>query len=139
MSTVNCSCSCKCNCTVAALIISLIVGIIGAFLQITAVIAIAPVFLWAALGVAVVYLGGLAAAMLLARAPRQQGICGCSSLNALLLGVLGTILVAVILLIVDVVAASVIGAILTGLLLGFLALTFTATACYIRSLTDCES
>lgn len=139
MSTINCSCSCKCNCTIVALIVSLIVAVIGAFLQITAAITIAPVFLWAALGVAVVYLGGLAGAMVLARSPRQQGFCGCASLNALLLGILGTIFTGVILLTVTIPATSLVTTILTGLLLGFLALTFTATACYIRSLTDCES
>ena len=65
--------------------------------------------------------------------------CSCSSLGAILIDILGTILVAVILPTVDIVAASVLGAILTGWILGFLALTFTGTACHIRSLTDCES
>ncbi len=138
MSTVNCNCNCRCNCVIVALVVSLIVAVVGAFLQITAAIAIAPVFYWAALGIAVVYLGGLAGAMVLARSPRQHGICGCASLNALLAGILGVIATGVVLLIVDVAAASVIGAILTGLLLGFLSLIFTSTACYIRSFTDCE-
>ena len=138
MNTVNCNCNCRCNCVIVALVVSLIAAVVGAFLQITAAIAIAPAFYWAALAVAVVYLGGLAGAMVLARCPRQHGICGCASLNALLAGILGTIATGVVLLIVDVAAASVIGAILTGLLLGFLSLIFTSTACYIRSFTDCE-
>ena len=50
-------CSGTCNWTTAAGGVSLIIGIITAFLQITAVITVAPVFLWVALGIAVGFLG----------------------------------------------------------------------------------
>lgn len=52
------SCDSKCNCTIAAIIVSAIVGVVTAFLQITGVITVAPVFLWVVFGIAVVYLGG---------------------------------------------------------------------------------
>ena len=51
-----CHCNCRCSCTVAALIVSAILGVLAAFLQITGVITATPVFLWVALGIAVVYL-----------------------------------------------------------------------------------
>ena len=63
--------------------------------------------------------------------------CSCAALNALLVGILGSILTALVLLGFGIVATSVISAILVGLLLGFLTLTVTASACYVRALTDC--
>lgn len=131
-------CNSKCNCTVAAFIASLIIGVVTAFLQITGVITVAPVFLWVAFGIAVVYLGVLVVATALARR-EQQSDCTCSTLNALLVGILGTILFAVILLAVGIIATSVVSAILVGLLLFFLTLILASTACYVRYLADCGS
>ena len=77
------NCQCKCGCTVAALILSALLGIIAAFLQITAVITVAPVFLFAVLAIALVYLGVLVLA-----APGRRGAgceCLCGILTALLL------------------------------------------------------
>lgn len=130
------NCSCKCNCTIAALIVSAIVGVLTAFLQITAVILVAPVFLWVSFGIAVVALGIL----LLATArscSRELCSCGCSVLDTLLIGILGTILFSVVLLAVGIVATSVVSAILVGLLLFFLSLTLTSAACYVRQLAGC--
>ena len=61
--------NCKCNCTLFAIIAAAIIGIVAAFAQIAAVITVTPVFLWVALGIAVVYLAGLAFATILARTP----------------------------------------------------------------------
>lgn len=45
----NCiNCNFKCSCTAIAWIVSAIIGVIAAFLQITAIITVAPVFLWSA-------------------------------------------------------------------------------------------
>lgn len=52
-----CNCSCRCSCTAVALIVSAILGVLAAFLQITGVITVTTAFLWVALGIAVVYLG----------------------------------------------------------------------------------
>lgn len=131
------SCNSKCDCTVAALIASLIIGVVTAFLQITAVITVAPVFLWVSLGIAVAYLAVLVVATALDRRPERHG-CACSTLGALLIGILGTALLSVVLLAVGIIATSVISAILVGLLLFFLTLTLTGTACYVRHLSDCE-
>lgn len=131
------NCNCRCSCTVWAAIASAIIGVITAFLQITGVITVTAAFLWVALGIAVVYLGVLVVAAALA-GRTERSACRCSALNALLAGILGTILLALILLSVGIVATSVISAILVGLLLFFLSLTLTSSACYVRLLAECE-
>lgn len=133
----NFSCGCKTDCVVRALIVSAIIGVLTAFLQITAVITVTPAFLWVALGIAVVYLGVLTLATARARYAEQR--CGCCrALNSVLAGILGTALFAVVLLAVGIVVTSVVSAILVGLLLFFLALILTGTACLVRCFADCE-
>lgn len=131
-------CNFKCNCTAAAVIVSAIIGVITAFFQVTAVITVTPIFAWVAFGIAVVYLGVLVVAAALARREERSN-CRCTGVNALLAGILGTILFAVILLAVGIVATGVISAILVGLLLFFFTLMLTSSACYVRSLSDCEN
>ena len=134
MSLLNCNI--RRNCTVAALIAAVIIGVLAAFLQITAVITVTTAFLWVVFGIAVVYLAVLLVATALARRPVQNG-CSCSVVNVLLLGILGTILFAVILLAVGITATSVVSAILVGLLLFFFTLIFAGSACFVRCLADC--
>jgi hypothetical protein len=130
----SCNCYCKRNCTLIALVVSAILGVVAAFLQIAGTITATPVFLWAAAGVAVVYL-----AVLVASAARGEGRrCLCAALNAVLLGILGTVLFSVVLLAVGIVATSVLSAVLVGLVVASLALTLTASACLVRCLADCE-
>lgn len=129
-------CNSRCNCAIAAIVVSAIIGVITAFLQITAVITVAPVFLWVALGIAVAYLAVLVISATLARRTSPCD-CICDHLNLVLLGILGTIGLSLVLLAVGITATSVISAILVGLLLFFFSLTFTSTACYVRCLTDC--
>jgi hypothetical protein len=112
-------------------------GVLTAFLQITGVITVTTAFLWVAFGIAVVYLGVLALASGLARC-QEGSSCRCTALNALLAGILGTILLSLIPLSVGIVATSVISAILVGLLLFFLGLALISTACYVRTLAGCE-
>lgn len=129
-------CNCKCSCTIFSGIASLIIGIIAAFLQITGTVTVTTTFLWVVAGIAVAYLGIL----LLASAIQQQCPrcgCTCNSLNALLIGALGSILFSVVLLAVGIVATSIVSAILVGLLLLFFSLLISTTACLIRHLFDC--
>lgn len=130
-------CSCKRDCSLLAVIASLILGVVAAFLQITAVITVTPIFLWVALGIAVGYLGILLVAAPLARRDACDS-CTCSSLKTVLTGILGTILLATILLAVGITATSVISAILIGLLVASLTLTFAGSACLALCLADCE-
>lgn len=127
------NCDCKRNCVLWAVIASVLVGIVTAFLQITGIITVTPAFLWVILGVAVVYLG-----VVLLAAALSDTSCPSSVINALLAGILGTVLFSVILLAVGVVATSPVSAILAGLALLFFSLTLTSTACYVKCLNNNE-
>ena len=131
MTPFNC---CRCTCVTAAVIVSAILGVVAAFLQMSAVIAVTPAFLWVVFGVAVVY---LAVVSVSACGCAEQGGCLCAIVRALLAGILGTVLFAVILLAVDVAATGVIGSILVGLLIFFFSLTLSTTACLARQRFSC--
>lgn len=128
-----CNCNFRCPCAVYAVIASVILGVVAAFLQITGIITVTPVFLWVALGVAVGFLG-----ILLATAGHREAGCCCNT-GTVLAGILGTILFSVVLLAVGITAGSVISAILVGLLILFAALTVTASACLIRCADRCDA
>ncbi|MBO5020830.1 MAG: hypothetical protein J6D52_09220 [Clostridia bacterium] len=130
-------CDRRCECISLAVIVSLLIGVVTAFLTFAAVVALTPAFLWVVLGIAVVYL-----ALTLVTAPFIQCAdrrCICSALNTLLVAVLGTIFLAILLLAVTFAATSIIGAILTGLLLFFLFLVLTATACLVKCIVGCNN
>lgn len=122
---------CSWNCRAVAVIASVIVGIVTAFLQITGVITLTVPFLWVAFGIAV----GALAVYILATA---IGRTCCVSLGVPLAGVLGTVLFSLILLAVGITATSVVSAILSGLLLFFFSLIIAGSACYVRCLSDCD-
>lgn len=132
------NCSCKRDCTLIAVVASLILGVVAAFLQITAVITVTPTFLWVALGIAVGFLGVLLVTTALARRAECKP-CLCSSLRTVLTGILGAILFATVLLAVGITATSVVSAILIGLLVASLTLIFGGSACLVQCLADCES
>ena len=131
------NCERRFDCTGFAFIASIIIGVIAAFLQITAVITLTPVFSIVALGVALIY---LAATLLTSAITQKCAICNnrCTPLSALLTGVLGTILFSAILLVVTFAATSVIGAIVVGALFFSFSLMITSTACFTRCVFDCD-
>lgn len=129
----TCNCQFRCSCVIAALVVSVILGIIAAFLQITGAITVTPVFLWVVLGVAIGYLG-----ILLITANRERSEC-CAALGTVLTGILGAALFAVVLLAVGITATSVVSAILVGLLVLFASLTVTGAACLVRCSTGCST
>ncbi len=133
----SCNCQCKCSCTLWAIVISAVLGVVAAFLQISGVITVTPAFLWVSLGIAVAYLAILVGGSLLSRRTDSRS-CQCTALNAILAGTLGTALFSVVLLAVGIVATSIVSAILVGLLIALLALTLTGSACLVRCLADCE-
>lgn len=130
-------CLCRSNCSVAAIVASIILGVIAAVLRTTAVITLTPAFLWVALGIAVLYL-----AINLIISKNYTGVaqksCVCPVLTVLLTAILGTILTSAILLGITFVATSIIGAIITGAQIAFLFLIFAETACLIKCLARCE-
>lgn len=127
----NNPCACKYNCTLFAFIASLIIGIVTAFLRITAVITVTPAFLWVLFGISVGYLLLTQTASVFIR---DCSRCIRETLNAALLGALATTLLSVVLLGVTFAATSVIGAILTGLLLFAFSFTLGSSACLTRCL-----
>lgn len=131
-------CHYQCSCRLLAVIASVIIGVITAFLQITGTVTATPAFLWVVFGVAVAYLGVLVVAAALSGRGDPTG-CVCSALNALLIGILGSVLFALALLAVGIVATSVLSAILVGITLFFFALMLTSTACLVRYLVNCRS
>ena len=130
----NNDCSCRNNtCTTVALIISIVIGIVTAFLRITAEITVTPAFLWTVFGIAVVYL----AVVLITSASvnccdEAKPCCLKTTLLVLLGAIIATAFFAVLLLAVEFPATSIVGAIVTGLLLFAFFLTLTETACLTR-------
>ena len=131
------NCETKFNCTGIAIVASLILGIIAAFLQITAVLTIPPILFAGVVIIALVY---LAVALIAISLTHASTTCRtlCSVLSVLLFGILGSVLFAVILLIIDVAATSVIGSILVGLLAFSFSLLLMTTACLIKCIARCD-
>ncbi len=127
------NCDNRFYCPGAALIVSFLIGVIAAFLQITGVISVTSAFLWVVLGIAVVYLAVLLISVAISG---DIGECGDTSLSTLLAGILGSALFSVILLAVSFTAGSILGAIFVGALLFFLSLTLTSAACLVRCIAN---
>ena len=131
-------CCCRRDCVLLSIIAAAVLGVVGAFLQISGLITVTPAFLWVTLGIAVGYLAVLAGGFLLRKCGTPTS-CLCRALSAVLVGLLGTQLLSVVLLAVGVTATSVVSAVLVGLLVAALALALGATACLVKCLADCES
>lgn len=130
----NFCCSCKSDCAGVAIVTSIIIGIITAFLRFSAVITLTPAFLWVIFGIAVVYL-----AIAFIKSPfTRRSRCVCANLPVFLAGVLGTILTSVVLLAIEFAATSVIGAIIAGAALFFFSLLITTTACLVKCEANCN-
>ena len=127
---------CRADCTVIAVAVSLVLGVITAFLRITAAITLTPAFLWVLLGTAVVYLAVILVAGALSRNECCENLC--SIITAILSGIIGTIILSIVLLAIEFVATSILGAVLTGTLLFFFFLIVTSTACLVRCLFNCN-
>ena len=136
MSDYGCSCGCRWSCTAVAVVVSVILGVVAAFLLFAGVIAVTPVLLGVAFAVAVAYLAVLVTAAALLRR-REAERCLCGPVRTVLAGILGTVLFAAVLLLTGV-AGGIAGAILVGLLAAFFALLLTGTACLVQCITGCE-
>ncbi len=137
MSETTCIPRRDCDCTLVSLIASVIIGIVTAFLRITAVITIPPVFFWVIFGISV---GFLAITLVAVTSTRNTDNCDCKekALGTQLVSLLATILLSLILLAITFVATSVVGAILTGLALLFFSLSLGSTACLIKCYAKCR-
>ncbi len=120
------------TCTGLAFIGSLIIGVIGAILRITAVITVTPAFLWVVFGVAVAF---LILTLLISAFSDKEARASCpAALSAVLAGILGSILTSVILLGVTFVATSIVGALIVGALAFFFSFMLSTIACYTKCL-----
>ena len=131
-------CNCRISCPLLAIAASIIIGVITAFLTITAVITLTPAFLWVVLGIAVVYLAVTLISASIAQDCDTRLGCLCPIISTLLTGILGAILLAIVLLGIQFAATSIIGAIIAGGLLAFLSLLITSTACLVKCLLRCN-
>ena len=77
------NCCFRWSCSTIAVIAGVILGVLAAFLQITAVITVTPAFLWVVLGVAI---GFLAITLATGRCYGCGAERSCTSLHALLFG-----------------------------------------------------
>ncbi len=134
----SCDCNSKLSCTFIGLIASIIIGVVAAVLNFTAVITVTPAFLWVLLGIAVVYLATALVGTAHSCTDNRSRPCICSALSALLTGILGTVLFSVILLGIEFAATSVLGAIFVGALLFSFTLTITSTACLVKCYAGCD-
>lgn len=125
----NNNCGQRISCGFLAVVASLIIGVVSAFLSITEVLVLTPTFLFITFGVAV---GFLAVLLLSSKEPTQACSCSCSAVSLATTGILGTVLFSLIFLATTVVGTTVIGAILTGLLLFFFSLILTSLTCLIK-------
>ncbi len=132
MTTTNCSC--QINCTAKAVISSIVIGVLAAIFQYTALITITPAFLWVLFGIAVGYLGITVLTSSICPDIRH---C-CTNLSSFSAGILGTVLTSLILLGITFAATSVIGAIITGFLLFFFSLLITSSVCLIKCRYNCD-
>ena len=119
-----------------AVLLSAIVGVVAAFLQITAAITVTAVALWVTFGIAVGYpVVTLIGAALAKR--EDTPTCCCTAFVTQLIAALGTVLFSTILLAVTFPATSVLGAIVVGLWVFSFALAVSATACVVRCYIGC--
>ena len=133
MTSSNC-CTPRCSCTVLAVVGSILVGIVTAVLVTTATVVLTPAFLWVLLGTSV---GLLPFLLLYAALARREFACTCRALTATLVGILGTVLFAILLLGITLPATGFLLPFFAGLALFFFALTLSSLVCLIRCTSGC--
>lgn len=131
----KCNCNYCPSCTGIGVVISLIFGVIAAFLRYSAVITIGTSFLWVTFGIAVLVL--LLTLYLASRTRGSSSECLCSGITALMTGIGGTIVTSLISLAVSFVATSTIGAIVSGILVFSFFLIISTLICLIPCLYGC--
>lgn len=130
------SCSNRNDCLILAVAASILIGVVTAILSATEIVTLTPAFLWAVLGVAVVYLLVAFVASSLRRFDTPYS--SKDLITTFIIGVLGTILFSLILLGVTIATASPAGVIFSGLLLTAFSLIITSISCLvINSYTNC--
>ncbi len=133
----NSNCNTRVDCAFLAIAAAVIVGIVAAIAQFTAIVTFTTVFYIVAFGVAVLFLAVLLAMVPVLYRMSCQSCCG-SNIKLATIGILGTIVTSIILIAVGFAATSVLGAIFVGLLAGFFTLVVTSIACTINCASECR-
>ncbi len=132
-----CNCKNSRDCTLAAVVASVIIGVVAAFLNFSATIAIPAFVYWIFFGVALVFLAfSLLVAPFVDR--KESRDCLCSALSTFLIGVFGTVLLSLVLVLVDIAATGLLSSVLIGLLFASFTLTIASVACLIKCLFNCN-
>ena len=131
------NCNTRVDCAFLSIAAAIIVGIVAAIAQFTAIVTFSTVFYIVAFGVAVLFL-----AILLALVPVLYRVScqSCCNFNIKLTtaGILGSIVTSIILLAVGFAATSGLGAVFIGLLAAFFTLTVTSVLCTVNCVSECK-
>ncbi len=133
----NSNCNTRVDCAFLAIAAAVIVGLVAAIAQFTAIVTFTTIFYIAAFGVAVLFLAVLLALVPVLYRVTCQNCCS-SNVKLTTLGILGTIVTSIILIAVGFAATSVLGAIFVGLLAAFFTLTVTSIVCTINCASECK-
>lgn len=131
------NCNTRVECAFLSIAASVLVGIVAAIAQFTAIITLTTVFYIVAFGIAVLFLAVLLALLPMPYRTACQGCCN-SNIKLTTAGILGTIATSIILIAVGFAATSVLGAIFVGLLAAFFALIVTSVVCAVNCAASCE-
>ena len=131
------NCNSRVECSFLALAAAIVVGVVTAIAQFTAIITVTTVFYIVAFGIAVLFLGILLSSAPILHRVTCRGCCD-SNQKLTLTGILGTIATAIILIAVGFAATSVLGAIFVGLLAAFFTLMVTSIACTVSCAGECK-
>lgn len=136
MTKCNGNCGYCPSCTGIGVVISLVLGIIAAFLRYNAVVTIGTSFLWVAFGVATLIL--LLTLYIASRARSSARECLCGSMTGLLTGIGGTVITSLISLAAPLPAISTVGAIIFGALVFSFFLIISTLICLIPCIAGCD-
>ncbi len=118
--------------------VSVILGIIAAFLRFAGTVAVGTTFLWAVFAAAVGTLGVALIVSGTSACCAQLSPCACPLLATTLIGALGSTLLSNVLLSATLAATSVLGAALFGVLILFFVLMLLSTAALTWQLSRCD-
>ncbi len=131
------NCNSRIECAFLAIAASIIVGVVAAISQFTAIVTFSTIFYIVAFGIAVLFLGVLLALVPVLYRTACRNCCN-SNVKLTTVGILGTIVTAIILIAVGFAATSVLGAIFVGLLAAFFTLIITSVVCTINCAASCD-
>ena len=131
------NCNCRVDCVFLSIAAAIIVGIVTAIAQFTAIVTFTTIFYIVAFGVAVLLLAVFLALVPVLYRVTCQNCCG-SGVKLTTIGILGTITTSIVLLAVGFAATSGLGAVFVGILAAFFTLAVTSIVCTINCSSECK-